>query len=82
MWIRRKKTSVAFLLWCVGCFGIFGLHRLYVGKIGTALLWMCTGGVCGLGALLDLFNLGGMVGGWNRDYELKIIRRNTCSWIR
>jgi hypothetical protein len=48
---------IAYLLWFVSGFGALGFHRLYLGKIATALLWMCTGGLFGIGSLYDLFTL-------------------------
>lgn len=47
-----KSRLVALIL----CFflGGFGIHRFYVGKIGTGILYLCTAGLCGFGLLWDL----------------------------
>jgi hypothetical protein len=50
------SLGIAYLLWLAG-FGAFGLHRFYLGKIATGILWACTGGLFGLGSLYDLFTL-------------------------
>jgi TM2 domain-containing membrane protein YozV len=42
-------------------FGFLGIHRFYLGRPGTGLLYMLTGGLCGIGPLVDLFLLPGMV---------------------
>lgn len=50
--MSEKRILPALLL----CFflGIFGAHRFYVGKIGTAILQIITIGGLGIWALIDL----------------------------
>ena len=72
--MSRKHVGVCFLWWLLGCCGILGFHRMYVGKIGTGLLWLMTGGMFGIGALVDLFCLGGMCHERNVERQLHHIR--------
>ncbi|MEG1777499.1 MAG: TM2 domain-containing protein [Angelakisella sp.] len=48
-----KHKWVAFFL-CL-LFGMFGVHRFYVGKVGTGILYLLTLGFLGIGIALDLF---------------------------
>ena len=41
--------------------GIFGAHRFYLGKWGTGLLYLCTGGLVGIGYIYDFFTLNSRV---------------------
>ena len=41
--------------------GIFGIHRFYLNRVLTGLLWLFTGGLFGLGYLYDLWSLNRMI---------------------
>ena len=55
------SVGIAYLLWFLSGFGALGFHRFYLGKIPTGVLWMCTGGLIGIGAFFDFFTLAGQV---------------------
>ncbi|MDI6796808.1 MAG: TM2 domain-containing protein [Desulfatibacillaceae bacterium] len=37
--------------------GFFGIHRFYMGKWVTGLLWLLTGGLLGIGVVYDFWTL-------------------------
>lgn len=51
----NKSRLVAFLLCYI--FGMFGAHRFYVGKKGTAILYILTFGLFGIGLLIDTLRI-------------------------
>lgn len=55
MRVSEKSWKVTAILFHT--LGIFGAHRFYVGKIGTGLLYLFTGGLLGIGALIDFVML-------------------------
>ncbi len=51
----RKNKWLAFLL-CL-FFGVLGAHKFYERRYLLGILYLCTGGLLGLGVLLDLISL-------------------------
>lgn len=51
--------SVAWLL--LTFLGFFGVHRFYMGKWITGLIYLCTGGLFLLGVLYDYWTLNGQI---------------------
>lgn len=54
-----KDVALAYVLWFF--LGILGAHRFYLGKIGTGILFMLTGGIFLVGWIVDAFTLGSQV---------------------
>jgi TM2 domain-containing membrane protein YozV len=55
------STGIAYLLWLAGFFLVCGLHRFYLGRWVTGLLWLLTLGLFGIGQLIDVILIPGMV---------------------
>lgn len=55
------KESIGYGLWCLFLFGLGGVHRIYLGKYGTGILWLLTWGLFGIGQFVDLFRMKGLV---------------------
>ena len=56
MTIASDKSKKVALILCI-LFGIMGIHYFYVGRIGKGLVFMCTGGMFGIGWILDIIKI-------------------------
>lgn len=66
--VSRKNKTTALLL-CI-FLGIFGIHRFYVGKIGTGLVYMFTGGIFGIGWIIDIVLI--VTGNFKDSFDLPL----------
>ena len=64
----KSKGTAAVLCFFLGALGV---HRFYVGKIGTGVLWLLTAGLLGIGVLIDFIMI--LCGSFkdNENAELK-----------
>ncbi len=59
--VRQKDISLAYVLWFGGFLGLSGLHRMYMGRWVSGLIWFFTGGLCLVGQIVDLFMMARML---------------------
>lgn len=55
----RYDYSITWLL--LTFLGVFGIHRFYLGKWISGIIWLCTGGLFTLGYLYDFCNINEIV---------------------
>lgn len=67
---NKDRILISYILNAAWFVGLGGLHRLYNGKIGTGLFWLCTGGLLGVGQFVDLFLMSNMVE--EHDHKLRL----------
>lgn len=73
--MNSNRLVTSYILCAVWLFGLAGLQRLYNGKVGTGLLWLCTWGFFGVGQFVDLFMIPSMV----EEHDLKLRARHGLS---
>ncbi len=56
-----RSFGVAVALWLLVVIGLCGIHRFYLGKPITGVIWLLTGGVLLIGQIVDLFRLPALV---------------------
>lgn len=67
----RKSKMVALILCIVGFFCVGGLHRMYVGKVGSGVVYFFTFGLCGIGTIIDLISI--LSGGFRDSYGQPLV---------
>ncbi len=67
---NRRSILVAYVLWFF--FGLLGVHRFYAGDTTGGIVWLLTGGLCGVGALIDLFLIPGLIARANQPQQITV----------
>lgn len=60
------SKSSALVMWLAWIFGFGGIHRIYLGKPITGILYLATWGLFGVGQVIDLLTMNSMVDEANR----------------
>jgi TM2 domain-containing membrane protein YozV len=68
-----KSKLIAYLLWFF--LGFISMHRFYLGKVGSGLLYLVTFQLFGIGWLVDAFRLGDMVDNYNNERRIEQLER-------
>jgi hypothetical protein len=55
------REGLGYALWCLAFVGLAGIHRIYLGKYGTGILYLLTFGLFGIGQFIDLFRMKSLV---------------------
>lgn len=74
-----KSKGLAYFL-CI-ILGVFGVHRFYLGKVVSGILYLLTLGFFGIGVLVDLFTLSGQVDKYNSNKIGQSVKDNAQSEI-
>lgn len=67
----RKSKMTALILCLLGFIGIAGIHRMYVGKAGSGVLYLLTSGLCGIGTIVDLIAI--LSGGFKDSFGQPLV---------
>lgn len=67
----RKSKTTALILCLLGFIGLGGIHRMYVGKVGSGVIHFLTGGLCLIGTIIDLISI--LSGGFRDSYGQPLV---------
>lgn len=66
--MRTHSLAMGYLLWL--CLGLLGVHRFYFGRRVSGAVYLLSGGLLGVGWLIDLFLLPSIRRGTARHFQV------------
>ena len=70
---RRKEKKDLQLYTILGFICVAGIQRFVVGETGMGVLYLLTGGLCGVGTLIDLINVDKMTSAFNQKQAAEAV---------
>jgi TM2 domain-containing membrane protein YozV len=67
---KRKDQQNLLILTIIGFFGVAGIQRFVIGDTALGLLYLFTGGFCGIGTIIDIINIKRMTFEYNHKQAL------------
>lgn len=68
---RRKEPQQLLIMTLIGFIGIAGIQRFVVGEVGMGILYLLTGGLCGIGTIVDIVNNDRIAAGFNQKQAIE-----------
>lgn len=68
---KRKEQQNLTLLTILGFFGVAGIQRFVIGETGMGIIYLLTGGFCGIGTIIDLINIKSMTAQFNQKQAME-----------
>ncbi|MGP8217366.1 MAG: NINE protein [Bacteroidia bacterium] len=70
---KRKDSQNLLIMTLLGFLGIAGIQRFIIGEIGMGILYLLTGGLCGIGTIIDLINIKKMTSTFNQKQAIETL---------
>ena len=68
---KRKDPQTIMIFTLIGFFGVAGIQRFVLGETGMGILYLFTGGFCGIGTIIDLVNNKKMTSQFNQKEAME-----------
>ncbi len=83
-----EKNKTVTLILCIAL-GYLGVHRFYTGKVKSGVLYLCTGGLCGIGWIVDIilictdkFNMGVTTSAQTASMNDQSFEKQSAQWLK
>ncbi len=68
---KRKDKQTMLIIAAIGFLGFAGIHRFLTGEIGLGILYILTLGLCFIGTIIDILNIGQITAAFNEKQAIE-----------